>query len=359
MKHILTIVFSVVVVLANAQQVIPFVDFNNYFKSFQNGFFRQIEFQQIREYKAGDDVVAYIDNRNNLRVFDGTQPRDLANVNVQYEVSDHLLVWSIGQTLNMWDAGDLRTLSYFAGSYEVKDSLIVFENTQKNSVQAYYNGEVYTLYTSTGQVSMPDFVGENIVAFRDNGNYNKVFWRGNIYELGVWHNPIQYHGGTDMLVFNDPITGTFAIFEDGEFLDVESFHMNKYMAGRGFIVYENQNNDLIYYGKGQTIQLSNFGASFWDVKDDVVIWGENSLTYALMDGEKIQIATYTPKDYLLKNNVVAFRNIMGGVDALVDGKVKNLTNQQESEYEIYGNGVLVQLFNRSYLLYKDGKIYRN
>ena len=41
-----------------SQEVIPLVDFSGYFKSFKNGFFRQIEFQQIRGYKAGDDLVA-------------------------------------------------------------------------------------------------------------------------------------------------------------------------------------------------------------------------------------------------------------------------------------------------------------
>ena len=136
----------------------------------------------------------------------------------------------------------------------------------------------------------PDFVGENIVAFRGNGNFNKVFWQGKIYELDVWHNPFHYEGGTDVVAFNDPINGTFAIFENGEFLDVEEFFMDNYKAGRGFIVYENRNGDLMYYGKGVKKQLSNFGATQWAVKDDVILWVENGYTYGYVNGEKIELA---------------------------------------------------------------------
>ena len=95
------------------------------------------------------------------------------------------------------------------------------------------------------------------------------------------------------------------------------------------------------------------------MKDDIVIWGENSYVYAYQNDAKIQVCNFTPKDYLLKNNVFAFRNIMGGVSALIDGKVHEITNQMDSEYEIYGNLVLVKLFNSSYIVFKNGRKFEN
>ena len=50
-----------------SQEVVPLIDFNGYFRSFQNGFFRQLEFQRIRNYKFGDNVVGYTDNRGNIK----------------------------------------------------------------------------------------------------------------------------------------------------------------------------------------------------------------------------------------------------------------------------------------------------
>ena len=49
-----------------SQNVAPFIDFNNYFRSFENDNFRTIEFQAIESFKVGDELVAYIDNRGIL-----------------------------------------------------------------------------------------------------------------------------------------------------------------------------------------------------------------------------------------------------------------------------------------------------
>jgi hypothetical protein len=338
-----------------AQKVIPFVDFNNYFRSFENDNFRQLEFQPIKEFRAGDDLVAYIDTRGNLRVYDGKERKDISNLNVQYKISDYLMAYNIGQTLNMWDQGKLSTLTYFGRNYEVKDSLIVYEDLRFNTVNVYWNKEIFTLYTLTGELYMPTAIGDNCVVFKDNGNFYKVFWRGKIYDLGVWNSDIEFQVGCDIICFNDPTTRTFAIFENGEFLDVEPFFMKKYKAGRGFIVYEDLNSNLMLYKNGQSIQLSNFTASFWEVTDDMVIWGENSFVFAFQNNRRIQVANFKPKDHLIKNNVFAFRNMMGGVSALINGKVEEITMQQNSEYEIYGNAVLVKLFNKSFIVFKNGR----
>lgn len=355
MKKFTLFIFLLIIASSHAQKVVPFIDFNNYFRTFENDNFRQLEFQPIKEYKAGDDLVAYIDTRGNLRIYDGEERSDISNMNVQFQVSDHLLAYNIGPTLNMWDEGKLRTLTYFAQNYEVKDSIIVYEDLRFNTVNVYWNKEIYTLYTLTGEIYMPIAIGDNIVVFKDNGNYYKVFWRGKIYDLGVWNGVIDFQAGSDIVCFNDPTTRTFAIFENGEFLDVEQFYMKKYKAGRGFVVYEDLNGNLMIYKDGVKQQLSNFSANFWEVKDDLVVWGENSFVFAFQNNTKIQVSNYTPKDYLLKNNVFAFRNQMGGVSALMDGKVHEITNQMNAEFEIFGNLVLVKLFNRSFIVYKDGR----
>ncbi len=56
--------FCILSFVSQAQRVIPFTDFNGYFRSFENDNFRQIEFQEIQQYKAGDELVA----ANNLRI---------------------------------------------------------------------------------------------------------------------------------------------------------------------------------------------------------------------------------------------------------------------------------------------------
>ena len=132
-----------------------------------------------------------------------------------------------------------------------------------------------------------------------------------------------------------------------------------FKSGRGFVTYLDINGNLLYYSNKDKFQLSNFAPNFTDTKDDITIWGENNYLFAFVNGEKKQIANYIPKDYKLKNNICAFRNIMGGVSAVINGRVEEITNLQDAEYEIYGNKVLVKLFNKSIIVFSNGKKFTN
>lgn len=339
--------------------MVPFRDFNNFFLSFENGAFKTIEIQPVKDFQAGDELVAYIDTRGNLRLYDGRQRKDITNLNVEYQVSDHLLGYKIGPTLNMWDRGRLQTLTYFGRNYLVKDSLIVFEDTRFNSLNVYWNKTILPLATVIGDLSIPTSVGENILVFKDNGNLYKVFQNGLIYEICAWNGNIDFQLGTDIVCFNDPTTRTFVVFEDGQFSDVENQFMKKYKAGRGFIVYEDLNSNLWMYKDGEKTLLTNFISSFWDVRDDVVIWGENNYLFTLMNGTKLQVANFIPSTWEIKNNTIAYRNIMGGVSAMVNGISHEITLLSDSEFKIYGNSVLVRLFNNSHIVLSDDRIYSN
>ena len=121
---------------------------------------------------------------------------------------------------------------------------------------------------------------------------------------------------------------------------------------------ENLNGDLMMYRNGEISQLTNFGATFWDVRDNVVYWVENGFAYANIDGQQIEVAKYEPKDIALKNSVLAFRNLMGGVSCLQDGEIHEITNQLDAPYSLHGNSVLVELFNKSYIVFQKGKKYQ-
>lgn len=354
---ILILVFLIIASSTQAQKAIPFIDFNNFFRTFESGSFRQLEFQRIEQYKAGDEAIAYYDNRGNLRIYNGGQPVDVANMNADYQVSDHLITWKIGQTLNLWDDGDMQTLTYRCSDYAVRDSIVVYEDERYNTISAYWKGQIYPIKQSTGELMLPSAIGENIIAFKDNGDFFKIFWNGKIYDIDVWVGTIDFSCGTDILAYNDPTTRTFTVFDDGELIDVEQFFMKKYKAGRGFVVYEDLNGNLIKYEKGARTTLTNFGATEWEVKDDVVIWFENNFLNMECNGKTWRVCNYVPEDYQLKNNVLAFRNISKGVDVSINGKTETLTNQMDAGYEILGSSVLVKLFNSTYKVFWNGRTY--
>jgi len=343
-----------------AQGIVPTLDFNNYFVSFQDGFFRPIEIQPIVSYKAGDEIVAYIDTRGNLKIYDGKERIDVTTLNVDYQVSDHLMAYRIAQGLRMWDAGKFTVLTNFGREFIVKDSLIVFEDIRYQALNVYWNQKVESLVTITNGVTMNASVGENLVVYKDNSNTYFVYWHGQKFEIGTYNEEqLDFQLGTDVMCFKDPYTQSFYVFDQGNFVELESFPIKKYKAGRGFVVYEDMNGNLWHYQNGQKTALSNFSSELWNVKDDICVWMENSYFFAYTNGQRVQVATYQPQAYLLKNNVLVFRNIVGGVSALVDGTLQDITTFQNADFEIYGNKVLVKLPNQTSVVFMNGKLYAN
>jgi hypothetical protein len=359
-RSVFFLFFAILALKSSAQGIVPTLDFNNYFVSFQDGFFRPIEIQPIVSYKAGDEIVAYIDTRGNLKIYDGNERIDVTTLNVDYQVSDHLMAYRIAQGLRMWDAGKFTVLTNFGREFIVRDSLIVFEDTRYQSINVYWNQKIESLVTITNGLSMNASVGENLVVYKDNSNTYFVYWFGQKFEIGTYNEEIlNFQLGTDIMCFKDPYSQSFFVFDRGNFIELESFPIKNYKAGRGFVVYEDMNGNLWHYQNGEKTALSNFSTEFWDVKDDICVWMENSYFFAFTKGKRIQVATYQPQAYLLKNNVLAFRNIIGGVSALVDGRIEEITNFPQSDFEIYGNKVLVKLPNQTSVVYMNGKLYAN
>ena len=318
-----------------------------------------LEMQRITSFDAGDNIVPYIDNRGNFKIYNGQNVDQISIQEVNYKHSDYLVAWKIGSAIFSYDNGIKKMLTAFGGEFNVKDSLIVFQDTRFKTVNVLYKGEIIQLMQQTGDMSMPESIGENIIAFKDNGQIYRVFWNGKIFELGGTELGISFQAGTDIICFNDAINKTFAVFDKGVFIDIESMYVKNYKAGRGFVVYEDQVGNLWKYQNGQKYSISDFNSGIWDVKDDVILWNENNLFFTHYNGEKKIVCNYKPDDYLLKNNVIAFRNAQGGVNVFINGKSTNLTNQKDAIYAIYNSNVLVELFNKSFLFFSEGNILTN
>lgn len=342
-----------------SQGLMPFTDFNRFFHCFVDGYFHQVEYQNISKLTIGDELVVYLDSQNDLKVYDGKQTYKLTTQITDFKASDHLVAWKIASVISYFEKGKKEVLTSFGTEFQVGDSLVVFQEDRFKTTNVAYNGKMIQLYQTTGQQYMPEAVGDNILMFRDLGNIFKVFWRGQFFELGAWdgYSSIDFQAGTDMIAFNDPTSRTFAVFEDGAFLDVEDRLVSKYKVGRGFVIYEDVQGNLNYYSKGEKKRLSSFN-QFWDAKDDLVVWGEANALFTLLNGEKKQVCNFQVKEYKLKNNVIAYRNPMGGVGSYIDGVNKDLTNISDVEYYINGHQVLVQLQNKSVIVRSGNELFR-
>ena len=351
--------FAVFLSTKISAQVAPFVDFSGYLNTFYKGNIRTLELQRVNSFSAGDNILVYIDNRENFKVFNGEKTEQITVQQVKFQHSDNIVAWQIGSFLYGYENGNKKTLCANTGDFIVKDSFIVFQDTRFKTINVWYKNEIIHLMQQTGDMTMPEAIGENIIGFKDNGDVYRIFWRGKFYEIGGNAYQMEMNAGTDVISFNNTVTKNFTVFEKGEFYDVENAFMKKYKSGRGFVIYEDQIGNLWKFQNGDKFNVSDFNSGLWEVVDDSFIWNENNLLFTLENNVKTQIINYMPSDYKLKNGMFSYRNNLGGVSIFYKGKNTLLTNQSESNYTIYGNNVLVELFNKSFLYYSDGEIIHN
>ncbi len=343
-----------------SQALFGYTDFNLYFKSFVNGNYGQIEHQEVSDVGMGDEFIVYKNSQKDFKVFNGTSTKLITNQFVNYKHSDHLIAWKLASLLYYYEDGKPHSLTNWGGEFAVSDSLVVFQDTRFYTLNVVYKGQVIQLMQQTADMYMPEIIGENILVFRDNGNVYRVFYRGEIFELGVWNGnqPFQFFAGTDMLAFNDPQSRTFAVFENGAFMDVEDMHAKKVKVGRGFMIYEDNMGNLKRYSKGNVENVSSY-FNEWDAYDDVFVWNESNSMYTMVGKEKVKVASYEVKEWKLKNDVIAIRNQMGGVSVFHDKKLTEITNIPETDFDLNAHSVMVHLMNKSVICYYNGRVYRD
>jgi hypothetical protein len=360
MKYFLVCSLVFLGFVASAQSLFAYMDFNNFFRVYKNGYAVQIDHQAINNLSLGDNICLYKNFQNDLKMYDGNISKILTGQNTNYIVSDNIGAWNIGSLLYYVENGVSHAVTNFGGQYAVGDSIYVYQDIQQNTLNARYKGENFLLVQTIEDISMAQKTGDNLVIFEDNGGVLKVFWRGEISEIGISNanNSFNFEVGCDVFAYNDPQTNSLIVFDKGEFVEVSDRPARKIKACRGFVVFEDNNGNLKKYQNGNVIEIASF-FNFWDAKDDVVIWGEANSTFTLKNDSPQKVVNYSVTDYQIKNDVIAFRTIVGGVGAFINGQYKEITNLTNNEYLINGHGVMVTLTNRTVMIYDNGAIIRD
>jgi hypothetical protein len=343
--------------LCIAQDVFPYMDNVGYMRSFQNGFAKQVEFIPPVKVKYSEKIIAYIDNKNDFFVFDGENKEMLSNMVNSYEIGYNLVAWTTGPILNVWDSGEKMTLTRFGRNYVVSDSLVVFEDLMENAIFVYYNHEVYELYRSVGPPRFPLAVGSNTVAFEGNGNVHFAFIAGELIEIGVINDPVKYSAGANKIAFNDPFHQSFAVAHYGEVVDAETIHVTDYQAGWDMVVYRDQNMNLKCYVNDELIEISNYSARWYEVFRNMVVWNEAGVFFAFDGKQKYELANYIPEEYKIRDGIVAFRNLNGGVSMFANGQVRVISNLPGAPFEVNGNTVRVQTNRGNFTFFQNGQSY--
>lgn len=357
MKIVVSFLFFSFSLFSVAQEVFPYIDNIGFMRSFKNGKTTQIEHLRPNHVEFSENFIAFIDNKNDFFIFDGQQKELISNMVNGFQIGYNICAWNTGPIVMVWDAGKKKTLTRFGRNYQVSDSLVVFEDLRDNAIRVYYQDSIYDLFYSVEQPMFPSAVGSNSVAFIGNGNIHYSFISGEITEIGVINDPVKYAAGAGKIAFNDPFNQSFAVALKNEVVDVENIMIQDYKAGWDIVAYRDLNNNLLLYENNRIKELSNYSARWFEVFRNMVVWNEAGLLFCYDGTGVYEIANYIPSEYMIRDGIVAFRNLNGGVSVFDRGQVKIVSNLQDAPFEVNGRTVKVQVNRGNFVFYKDGKLY--
>lgn len=354
--HSLIVICFLTFHYAKAQTIVPLYENTIALRIFDNGFTKPIEFQEVSNIEVGNELITYFDTRENFCVYADGKKTDLLPAVNQFKTSETTVVFNSGPITFMYKDGKKVALTNFGAQFDVSDSLVVYVNTFDGAVYCRYNDQSIEMYRFITNVGKLGILGENTFVFHNVAGDYLVFHKGKFTNLLNTQFNVPMKAGLDMVAFNDPITNTFAAYDNGEMVDIEDFHAKKFEVGHNFIAYEDINGNLKVYENGATETISSF-PDFFEVRDSLIVYSEANMLKVHYKGESILLENFVPAQRVMKNGILAYKNQMGGITAFMSGKKVAVTNEQAGEFAINGNAVYYINQNDRAVAYWKGRLY--
>ncbi len=340
-----------------SQDVNAFMDVNNRLYQFNAGVFEQIYYQQIGELFLGNDFVCFVDSKGDIYVHYEGQKIMLGQTYNELYVTDNLLVMRTAGVIRVFDQGVKHILTSNSTNFGFGDSIVVFQDLIGGYVKYYYQDEVRQVAMVVGDYpfSAKD-VGANLFAYRDNAGNTSLFWRGKFYDILSSNNRLNFACGQDVAAFNDPVNGTFTIFDNGFIIDAEQQHSQSYSCGNNFVYYKDAGGVHRVYREERKTELG-YDLQNINVSDSLVVFNDVGITKIWYNEEIYRIYNDVVNNPQIDGGIIAYINKWGGVSAFVRGKEVEITRQKVEEFRLQGSTIMLKYNRTSFAIWWNGKMY--
>lgn len=332
--HLLTLALTLTLFLCaqhtKAQGYGVFEDIRQYFHVFDHGRFKQLETLKIQDYKVGRNLVAYVNNQGQFKVYqDGYDQVLKENTPERYEVTDYIMVFELGGQLHVFEKRRSRRLASFVGDYAFGDSIIAFMDVNRN-LNVYYKKQIRNLEVFDVQGMQ---VGKNILAYTDNLEQFQVYYAGQKKQLEVLL-PRSYKTGRNTLAYVDSY-GRFKIYHKDMLIQADPFPPQSYQVGDDKVGFVNRNGQFMVFDDGLIMEIENQPPDRYEVNDAVIVYSMPDRSFkAYYDAEVFHLESYIPESYQVDNAVLVYPDYMNNLKALYYGKKVKAANRLIRDYEL-------------------------
>lgn len=338
-----------------AQDITAFTDANNRLYKFDAGVIHQINTQLVRELHISNSFVCYVDSKRDVYVDFDREKIQMDQRHDRIIATDNLLIVQSGSILRLFEQGKKRILTSTAMPiYAVRDSIVVWQDKIGGELKYYYNGQVETIAMIVGEYPLAaSTVGQNTFVYTDNAGNTSAFWRGKFYPLYSSNRQGAIRAGQDVVAFNDPQSGTFAAFDNGYLIDIDTQHAIDFQCGDNFIYYQDAAEVHKVIREEEVMEL---GVNLQNVRatDSLVVFEDAGMTKVWYQMQVYPIYNTPVETYATSGGIMAYTNQWGGVSAFVRGKEVEITRRRVERFTLYGNTIAMQTGPSSYTIWWKG-----
>jgi hypothetical protein len=358
MRYLLLITSILISCWASAQNIAAFSDYQKKFVVFDNGSFRQLEFQPVLSYQIGDRCIGYLTNANTLKAYYNHIDYELSTMVDAYNVTDNLIAYKLADQLYVFEGGKKTLLSRYVGYFEANDSIIAFFDVEKYYLQAYYNGKVHTLEDGLLYDNTKAFeVGNNMMAYVDAFENFKVFYQGKVHHIMQINLPVDVKLGRNIMAFIDPVTDMLQVFYNHQLSSLEPFKPKAFQVGYEKVAYIDNTETFKLFDNGEIYTISSFAPDKFLLKDNILAYEQLGQLYVFYKGKSVRVENYIPASYQISDNAIVWVDMNGNLKLIEEGNLTTLTYERVNEYKVLRNVIIYNQGVNTTKVYYKGKTY--
>ena len=342
---------------SSAQNISAYTDYRGYLQAFEDGMFKQLEYMPVQSYKFGRSIIAYIDNKNDFKIYYKGQAIYQVNAaDFSYQVSDYLVAYKVGKVLYVFDRGQKKLLSYYSSIVTLDDSLLAFFDDSKYTFSIYYNGKEALLENSLLDKPKSIRTGSNTLAWVNQSGFFNIFYQGTVHTLDNIP-PLAYEAGRDIVAYVDDFDHYFHLFYKGDTAKVEIYPPDSFKVGYGIMAYVDNMGDFRVFSNGSTKRILADRPDFFFIKGDMIVYAYNRMFNVYYKDKEYTLENYTPRDFQLGIEGIAWLDESGRLKYFDKGNVHNVSYEIINKYNLTGSVLKYETGNNTVNIFYKGKSY--
>lgn len=366
MRQILFLFLGTLITITSLAQgggLAAYVDYRQRFYVFDHGTKKLLEEQKVKSFKVGGNLIAYVDYADNFKVYQNGEVKKLEIGSVRnYAVTNNLMAYSMTDILKVYDNGKVKALSPNVREFAIGDSLVVFFDYYFNSINGYYNGQVYSRrLRQLGETIQHIEAGPNItgVITAEDRNF-WIFYRGSAELINQFVEDVSFKAGRDIVAYMDQPTRTFKAYYQGTIYDIENFEPNQYKMGDARIVYIDAVGNFKTFYDEKIATILPVEPTFFEVKDSMIVFQQLDRFKCFYEGQIYEVAPFMPEKYEFERDLIVYMDRTQNLQVFKKGETQLLqygAGGMVNDFQLIRDVIIMNIGVNKNVIYWNGKFY--